>query len=566
MLKHLIGLVLLGFFAGLSAQAQLLNLPNGVSDIGTNTSGTGVGIGTTTPQSPLHMYNQNAMLTLHGQENHLPTSSEGIRLKDDRSANDFLFERSFFPNWGTGGVHLSFSGKKGIHFMDNLDEIRFSTQSWATSYNPYNGPVAPFRFDDRVAMPELVVGTTYSTPGGGANFNIPAGFGFAVQPDGYFKGNVLISNSSNPGFPAGFRLSVADSAFFEKKVHIGDGSSPVMLTLKGLEPHPQSSTLSFEDSRGASYGWFRLTHDAAGNELRLLSQERGNIMSVRRETGNIGIGSGPSGSIKLRIVSGFSGTVLAVHSGSSGNSATVNIGRSGAELTLAAVAVNGHYSADAAVGDMVIRTEDNTKKLIFNNGSGASSLVVQKDKIGIGITANIGDRLHVHNGITRITGTDAAADISTPGLRLGSHSSNYSWIQSSQAPLALNPNSGTYVAIGFDPLDPNIVLPDPQDNYKLMVKGKMLVEEVKVRLAANWPDYVFAPDYKLAPLAEIESFIQENQHLPQVPSAATVEKEGFELAAMNALLLKKVEELTLYLIEQNKKMEALEKRLERIEE
>jgi|GEM_PF-1688864 len=567
MLKHLIGLVLLGFFAGASAQAQLLNLPNGVSDIGTNASGTGVGIGTDVPQSPLHLYNQNAMLTLHGQENHLPTSYEGIRLKDDRSANDFLFQRSFFPNWGTGGVHLSFSGKKGIHFMDNADEIRFSTHDWATTYSPLRGPVAPFRFDDRVAMPTLIVGTSYSTPGGGTNFSMPTGFGFAVQPDGYFKGNVLISNSSNPGFPAGYRLSVDEGAYIGKNVLIEDPANDgvARLRLKGPDGRPVSSYLSLEDDQGETSRWFRIVNNTEVNRLEIASPERGNIMILNRFNGNIGISTDPGGE-KMKIVSHASGGVLAAHSGSPENSATVNIGRSGAELTLAAVAVNGHYSADAAVGDMVIRTEDNTKKLIFNNGSGSSSLVVQKDKIGIGITANIADRLHVNNGITRITGTDAAADISTPGLRLGSHSSNYSWIQSSQAPLALNPNSGTYVAIGFDPLDPTIVLPDPQDNYKLMVKGKMLVEEVKVRLAANWPDYVFAPDYKLAPLEEVESFIQENRHLPQVPAAATVEKEGFELAAMNALLLKKVEELTLYLIEQNKKMEALEKRLERIEE
>ncbi len=555
MLNHRIaGLIFLSLFMAVTTQAQLLNLPNGASDIGTNSSGTGVGIGTNTPAYPLHIYNNNANLTLHGQQNHLPTSSAGIRLKDDRSVNDFLLERSFFPNWGTGGVHLSFSGKKGIHFMDNLDEIRFSTQSWATSYNPYNGPVAPFRFDDLVAMPSLVVGTTYGTPGGPANFSIPTGFGLAVQHPAYFKSKAIVSDS----------LIVNGVASFSKDINIGDGPDVIRMILKGPDNNMASAQITFKD--GSGYSCFNLKHDAAADRFYINSPESNNMLVLNRLNGNIGMNSLPSGAAKLKIVSGFSGSVLVGLSGSNANSSTVNIGREITELTMASVAVNGHYSTDALVGDFVVRTEDSDKKLIFNNGTGSSSLVVQKDKIGIGVASNIADRLHVHNGVARISGTEAAVDIATPGLRLGSHSSNYSWIQSSKAPLALNPNSGTYVAIGFDPLDPNITLPDPQDNYKLMVKGKMLVEEVKVRLAANWPDYVFAPDYKLTPLEEVESFIQENRHLPQVPSAATVEKEGFELAAMNALLLQKVEELTLYLIEQNKKMEALEKRLERVEE
>ena len=551
-----------------TTQAQLLNLPNGVSDIGTNSSGTGVGIGTNEPASPLHVFDQNPTIRLEGGKfigN--PNFGESIIFQNSRSSATFHIGRSFFNGLGSGKASIEFIGKKGIHFYEAQNEIRFSSNGWAVS-GPANGPVTPFRFDDRVAMPGLLVGDAFAVGGNPVNFYLPSGdFSFGVQRNSYFKGNVLISNSIDPGFPAGYKLNVDDGAYIGKNVLIEAPANDEIakLRLKGPDGWLRSSYLSFEDDGEESERWFRISNNTLSNRLVIESPEKSEIMILDRTSGNIGIGSAPGGQ-KLRIQSGTSGAVIAAYSGASEHSATVNIGRSGSELSLAAVAVNGHYSTDALVGDLVVRTEDSDKKLIFNNGTGSSSLVVQKDKIGIGVASNIADRLHVHNGVARISGTEAAVDIATPGLRLGSHSSNYSWIQSSKAPLALNPNSGTYVAIGFDPLDPNITLPDPQDNYKLMVKGKMLVEEVKVRLAANWPDYVFAPDYKLTPLEEVESFIQENRHLPQVPSAATVEKEGFELAAMNALLLQKVEELTLYLIEQNKKMEALEKRLERIEE
>jgi len=75
------------------------------------------------------------------------------------------------------------------------------------------------------------------------------------------------------------------------------------------------------------------------------------------------------------------------------------------------------------------------------------------------------------------------------------------------------------------------------------------------------PDYVFEPGYKLAPLSDIEAFTKTNKHLPEVPSAAEIEKGGLDLAQMNLLLLKKVEELTLHAIAQQKQIDALTKKV-----
>lgn len=96
----------------------------------------------------------------------------------------------------------------------------------------------------------------------------------------------------------------------------------------------------------------------------------------------------------------------------------------------------------------------------------------------------------------------------------------------------------------------------------LSVDGLILAKEIKVAIAAThwvWPDYVFEKNYKLPSLKEVEKYINSNKHLPGVPSAIEVEEGGVNLAENNALLLKKIEELTLYLIEQNKRIEKLEK-------
>lgn len=95
---------------------------------------------------------------------------------------------------------------------------------------------------------------------------------------------------------------------------------------------------------------------------------------------------------------------------------------------------------------------------------------------------------------------------------------------------------------------------NPQ-GYKLAVAGKIISEEVVVKLQANWPDYVFESDYKPLTLEEIEQYIKVNKHLPGVPSAKEVEEKGISVGEMNAILLKKIEELTLEIIELNKKLD-----------
>lgn len=101
--------------------------------------------------------------------------------------------------------------------------------------------------------------------------------------------------------------------------------------------------------------------------------------------------------------------------------------------------------------------------------------------------------------------------------------------------------------------------------YKLSVDGKIMAEEVTVQLSQTWPDYVFAPEYDLMSLSETEAFINENSHLPGLPSAAEVAAEGFDLAEMNRLLLEKIEELTLHTIEQQKLMQEQVETAEKLE-
>ena len=95
------------------------------------------------------------------------------------------------------------------------------------------------------------------------------------------------------------------------------------------------------------------------------------------------------------------------------------------------------------------------------------------------------------------------------------------------------------------------------DGYKLYVEQGILTEKVKVAVkdSKDWYDNVFAPDYQLISLQKLEKYIQENKHLPDVPSTEEVMANGLDLGKMNATLLKKVEELTLYLISIKKELD-----------
>jgi hypothetical protein len=97
--------------------------------------------------------------------------------------------------------------------------------------------------------------------------------------------------------------------------------------------------------------------------------------------------------------------------------------------------------------------------------------------------------------------------------------------------------------------------------YILDVNGTIHTKEVKVDLT-GWSDFVFAPTYQLRPLSEVEKYVKTNSHLPEIPSAAEVTQNGLSLGEMQNKLLQKVEELTLYAIEQDKKILEQDKRLE----
>ncbi len=128
-------------------------------------------------------------------------------------------------------------------------------------------------------------------------------------------------------------------------------------------------------------------------------------------------------------------------------------------------------------------------------------------------------------------------------------------LKTSLGSFTLNQNGA--VTIGLSDTEVHTVKQLSAVPYHLYVKGGIRSDEVLVDLPGNWPDYVFQPSYELLSIPDLKKFIQVNGHLPSVPKEKSVAENGIDVGEMNIILLEKIEELTLYVIELHEQLEAL---------
>ncbi|MBL7820700.1 MAG: hypothetical protein JNL65_08790 [Saprospiraceae bacterium] len=102
------------------------------------------------------------------------------------------------------------------------------------------------------------------------------------------------------------------------------------------------------------------------------------------------------------------------------------------------------------------------------------------------------------------------------------------------------------------------------NGYKLSVDGRIIAEEMRIQNSTAWPDYVFKSDYPLLSLQEVKNFIEKNNHLPGIPNAAEIEKEGIPVGKMQTLMMEKIEELTLHLIKAQEEINGLKQQIQKM--
>ncbi len=217
----------------------------------------------------------------------------------------------------------------------------------------------------------------------------------------------------------------------------------------------------------------------------------------------------------------------------------------------------------------------------FNGTSGLA--ITKSGRIGIG-TSNPLAKLHVKNGdnsygailanstesafglYTKSLGRIANTEMFRLGLKYNESENNgfisfYRGSSSSGGFLGFSTNGNERIRITKNG---NVGIGTASPDEKLVVDGSVRSEEVRVEVVGA-PDYVFAPAYELITLKEVEDYIDENSHLPEIPSAIEMETNGVELGVMNMCLLKKIEELTLYTIDQEKRLLKQQEKIKTLE-
>ncbi len=200
------------------------------------------------------------------------------------------------------------------------------------------------------------------------------------------------------------------------------------------------------------------------------------------------------------------------------------------------------------------KSSSRADNLALRNSTGEKMTIIPNGNIGIGIEAPV-DKLQVNGGSISI-GPDGGAVM--PNLSREPYEGGLAITRVNTTDGSLNRNLMMIKGGG------NVGIGTTTPDEKLAVNGKIHTKEVKVDLT-GWSDFVFYEDYKLPTLEEVENHINSMGHLKDIPSAKEVEDDGILLGEMNAKLLQKIEELTLYTIAQQKEIEDLKLELEKVD-
>jgi flagellar basal body rod protein FlgG len=294
-------------------------------------------------------------------------------------------------------------------------------------------------------------------------------------------------------------------------------------------------------------------------------QENGDVTPdlIIKKNGNVGIGLyDPSekltinGNIKLdnngKLISNneleFAGNIFSFNTGGT-KGLQIKKGMNN-DITLF-FPVQGKWNRIITTNNAALSISTGNRGIVDNS---SDLFISSNGNVGLGTTAPT-ERLTVDGNLKLVNGSRILSDIEiclmTPNnVGIGTYTPNEKLTVVGSTKIH---NGKLFVNVDRSEIDSDVV-----EWYSIFAKDGILAEDFAIAPVEDWSDHVFNIDYELRDLKEVEDYIKTNNHLPDIPSAKEVKEKGYTLHNMNVKLLQKVEELTLYSIEQNKKIEQLE--------
>jgi len=330
--------------------------------------------------------------------------------------------------------------------------------------------------------------------------------------------------------------------------------------------------LSFGTNGTSTYDFCTGTFasSTANSDWVLAAWTGGRVLTALQSNGNLGVGSNPMGTAPTAKLS-VGGDFLV---SSTGATDAAYIHHTMAGFSTASLPEYTWY------GDVPTGIFHPAANVIGFTSNGTEAMRVHSNGfIGLGLAAPT-QKLQIQNGAILLQGN--VPDVGGPNILMGGSSTSAVYgeygIEYDATDHGLNfwkPFGGHNVAGAAYSFNYGLFLNDDgnvgigQVNpatmnvsgypYKLSVLGAIRATKIVVEI--GWSDYVFNKDYKLKTLKEVEDYITENKHLPNIPSAKEIEEKGLDVGAVQAKQMEKIEELTLYIIELNKKLQAQDARM-----